>query len=56
MLVLNNEIKKTTENSDQWQKIKAEIARTDKKIDEEVYGLYGLNKEEIEIVENSNKK
>ena len=41
----------TVENSDQWHKIKDEIAKTDKKIDEEVYKLYGLTKEEIKIVE-----
>lgn len=34
----------------------SEIEKTDRKIDEEVYKLYGLTSEEIEIVENSNKK
>ena len=34
-----------------WQKLKDEIAKTDKKIDEEVYNLYGLTEEEIKIVE-----
>jgi hypothetical protein len=56
MLALNKELSAEPENSDQWHKLKEEIAKTDKKIDEEVYELYGLNKAEIEIVENSNKK
>ena len=30
-----------------------EINKTDKEIDQMVYELYGLTKEEIEIVENS---
>jgi hypothetical protein len=33
--------------------LKSNIDTTDKKIDQMVYGLYGLNEEEIEIVENS---
>jgi len=50
-LVLNEQIKKSSENSNEWKKIKDEIARTDKKIDEEIYKLYGLTEEEIKIVE-----
>ena len=34
--------------------IQNQIASTDAMIDEMVYGLYGLNKEEITIVEESN--
>lgn len=48
---LKKEINKKTENSNEWQKIKDEIAKTDKKIDEEVYKLYGLTEEEIGVVE-----
>ena len=33
------------------KKIKFEIEKTDKKIDEEVYRIYGLNEKEIKIVE-----
>ncbi|WP_103665010.1 Eco57I restriction-modification methylase domain-containing protein [Gracilimonas amylolytica] len=33
--------------------LKTQIAQTDSEIDEMVYGLYGLNKEEIEVVEGS---
>ncbi len=53
MLELNKKIQKTTENSNKWDSIKSEIEKTDKKIDEEVYKLYGLNKEEIKIVEGN---
>ncbi len=50
-ILLTNEFNKSSENSDQWHKIKDEIAKTDRKIDEEVYKLYGLTEEEIKIVE-----
>lgn len=52
MLDLNKELQKTEENSNKWNSIKEEIEKTDKKIDEEVYKLYNLTKEEIKIVEN----
>ncbi|MDP3043099.1 MAG: N-6 DNA methylase [bacterium] len=51
MLALNKKLRQITENSDQWHKVKDEIAKTDKKIDEEVYRLYGLKEEEIKIIE-----
>lgn len=51
ILSLNREIRKVVENSEKWISIKSEIERTDKKIDEEVYKLYGLTSEEIKIVE-----
>ena len=38
---------------DKWESLKTEIERTDKKIDGEVYKIYGLNGEEIKVVENS---
>jgi len=53
MLNLNKELQKTTEKSDKWYKIKKEIEKTDKIIDEKVYKLYSLTKEEIEIIENN---
>ena len=37
------------------EELKAEIDKTDKEIDQMVYELYGLTKEEIEIVENATK-
>ena len=50
MFDLRHDFELVTENSNEWQKIKDEIAKTDKKIDEEVYKLYGLTKEEIGVV------
>ncbi len=47
----NEELRKLAENSNEWQKLKDEIAKTDQKIDQEVYKLYGLTDEEIKIVE-----
>ena len=44
---------KIPEHSGKWESVKSEIEKTDKKIDEEVYKLYGLTDEEIKIVENS---
>lgn len=55
MLILNNELLNETENSDKWRKITEEIKKTDIKIDEEVYKLYGLTPEEIEIFKESVK-
>ncbi len=51
MLLLNKELHAAEENSNEWERIKSEIAKTDKKIDEEVYKLYGLTPDEIAIVE-----
>ncbi len=53
MLKSNKELQKTPENSNKWDSIKSEIKKTDKKIDEEVYKLYGLVENEIKIIENS---
>ena len=52
ILKLNKDLQKATENSNKWNLIKSEIEKTDKKIDQEVYNLYGLTEEEIKIVEN----
>ena len=41
------------ENKEEAEKIKNEIEMTDKEIDKMVYELYGLNEEEIEIIEKS---
>ncbi len=53
MLSLNKELHETPEHSDKWESLKTEIERTDKKIDGEVYKIYGLTEEEIKIVEGS---
>ena len=47
----NKELNKIEEHSEKWNSIKSEIEKTDKKIDEEVYKLYGLTQEEIKIIE-----
>jgi hypothetical protein len=39
--------------SSERERIEREIAVTDEKIDEIVYGLYGLTEEEIRVVEGS---
>jgi len=54
-LKLNKELHKTTEQSDTWYEIKKEIEKTDKIIDEKVYKLYGLTKEEIKIIEEADQ-
>ena len=48
---LNKKFKNVPKNSNKWNSIKDEIDKIDKKIDEEVYKLYGLTPEEIEMVE-----
>ena len=55
MILLTDQLHESIENSNEWERLKSEIAKTDKKIDEEVYKLYGLTPEEIKIVESSNK-
>ena len=49
---LTDEFYKSIENSNKWNSIKSEIEKTDKKIDEEVYKLYGLTQEEIKSIKN----
>jgi len=51
MLSLNKELRDLPENSEKWLAAKSEIEKTDRKIDEEVYKIYGLTEEEIKIVE-----
>jgi adenine-specific DNA-methyltransferase len=53
MISLNKEFHEVLKNSNEWESIKSEIEKTDKKINEEVYKLYGLNEEEIKIVEEN---
>jgi len=51
MLVLNKELRESTENSNESEKLKSEIEKTDHKIDEEVYKIYELTPEEIKVIE-----
>lgn len=53
MLKLNKDLREVSENSDKWHSIKSEIEKTDKKIDEEVYKLYGLSDKDIKVIEDS---
>lgn len=53
VMELYKQIQDTSLNTDKWYSIKSEIERTDRKIDDEVYKLYGLTPKEIEIVEKS---
>jgi hypothetical protein len=48
---LTDEFSKSTKDSEKWKKIKTDIERTDKEIDQRVYELYDLTDEEIKVVE-----
>lgn len=50
-ITLNKELRDTPEHSEKWERVNSDIAKTDRKIDEEVYKLYGLTEEEIKIIE-----
>ncbi len=51
MSSLSAKLNAVEENSNEWERLKSEIQKTDKKIDEEVYKLYGLTTEDIAIIE-----
>ena len=51
MTELQKNIHSMEENSNEWGRLKSEIEKTDKQIDQKVYELYGLTDEEIKIVE-----
>jgi adenine-specific DNA-methyltransferase len=53
MLELNKKLLVVEEHSDEWERIKSEIQKIDKKIDVTVYKLYNLTGEEINIIEQS---
>jgi hypothetical protein len=56
MLSLNKRLVEIGDkNTDEKQKIKQEIEKTDREIDQLVYKLYGLTEEEIKIVEKEVK-
>ena len=52
ILKLNKQFQSTPENSDKWNEIKKEIGKVDGEIDENVFEIYGLREEEIEVVKN----
>ncbi|HEY4498804.1 MAG TPA: N-6 DNA methylase [Candidatus Paceibacterota bacterium] len=51
MLSLHKELHNVPADTEKWKSVKSEIEKTDKKIDAEVYKLYGLTADEIKIVE-----
>lgn len=53
MLKYQKQIQEIPANSNKWIDLKSEIEKTDKKIDEEVYNLYGLTEKEISVIENN---
>ena len=53
MFDLNKKLQAVPENSEKWLDSKREIEKLDRKIDEEVYKLYGLSEEEIKIIKGS---
>lgn len=55
ILNLNNSLKSLIENSNDWEKNKSEVDNLDRNIDALVYKLYGLEGDEIKIVEESSK-
>ncbi len=55
VMARNAELHKTSENTDKWHALKAEVAQLEHKIDQEVYKLYGLNNEAIEVIEAANE-
>ena len=50
---INDIMQKYLPNVEKWEKLKKEIEKTDKEIDQKVYELYGLTEEEIKIIEES---
>ena len=56
MLSLQKELREVAEHSEKWERIKSDIEKTDRKIDEEVYKLYGLTEDERKIVEGIQNK
>ena len=54
MLNLNKQLQSTPENSDKWNGIKKEIEKVDGEINKNVFELYGLGEEEIEIIKGKN--
>jgi len=48
---LYQDFRNTSENTDKWHLLKNEIEKVERQIDQEVYKLYELTDEEIEIIE-----
>ncbi len=52
IMAKNAEFHRTSQNTDKWHSLKAEIEKLDSEIDEAIYKLYGLTAEEIKIIES----
>jgi len=55
LLDLNKKLKQVGKLSDKGKKIQEQVKRINNEIDQKIYKLYGLTKEEIEIIEESVK-
>ena len=51
MLDLQKDLRKATENTDKYSRLKTEIEKLDEKIDQAIYKLYKLSDEEIKVIE-----
>ncbi len=51
MISLSGQVQSIPENSEKWKSVKKEIEKVDREIDRKVYELYGLNAEEIKVIE-----
>jgi type I restriction-modification system DNA methylase subunit len=52
MIKLRRELQNQAENSNQWHATKADIKKTNRRIDQLVYKLYDLTPEEVKIIES----
>ncbi|MCX8069425.1 MAG: Eco57I restriction-modification methylase domain-containing protein, partial [Thermodesulfovibrionales bacterium] len=50
MMMLNNELHQTTENTDKWYEVKRQIEHTDYLIDEKVFEVYGIDEEQRQLI------
>ena len=55
ILELNKELTKTKEHSERNKRIREEISRVDNEIDNRIYELYGLTKDEIAIIADEHR-
>lgn len=53
MIELNTKLESVSKHSDEENRIRREISKTDDEIDELIYKLYGLSKNEISIIKDS---
>jgi len=51
VIKLNEDLYRTSNNTDKWHSLKTEVARVEHQIDKKIYKLYGLTDEEIKTIE-----